>query len=167
LASWSHGREIADYSEAIRLDPKDAVAYRNLGFAYFNTGNFSEAAADLLRANDLAEDAYLMLWRFLARGRLKQDGAAELGASGARLKTKDWPDAVIDFYLGRRSLAEMNAAASKPEEKCEAAFDAGEWHVLRGKPSDAAAALKIAADTCPKGFIELAGAVAELKQLKP
>jgi hypothetical protein len=32
------------------------------------------------------------------------------------LKTKDWPYAVIDFYLGRRSLEEMRAAAEKPTE---------------------------------------------------
>jgi lipoprotein NlpI len=106
-------------------------------------------------------------WRYIARGRLKQDGAPELSANATRLKTKDWPYPVIDFYLGRRSLAEMRAAAAKPVEKCEAEFYAGEWHLLRGNNFDARKALQAAADTCPKDNIEYRGAIAELKRLKP
>ena len=71
-----------------------------------------------------------MLWRYLARGRLKQDGAAELSAYAAQLKSKDWPYAVIDFYLGRRTLAEMRSAAAKPDQKCEAEFYIAEWRLL-------------------------------------
>jgi hypothetical protein len=37
------------------------------------------------------------------------------------LKSKGWPYAVIEFYLGRRTLDSMRDAASKPDEKCEAA----------------------------------------------
>jgi lipoprotein NlpI len=98
-------RAIADYTEAIRLNPKDSGLYRSRGYVYFYMGDFAAAADDLLRANDLADNAYAMLWRYFARGRLKQDGAPELGVNAARLKNKDWPYAVIDFYLGRRSLA--------------------------------------------------------------
>ena len=160
-------RAIADWNEAIRLNPKDSDLYRNRGYLYFYMGDFAVAAADLLRANDIADNAYAMLWRYLARGHLKQDGAPELGVNAARLKNKDWPYAVIDFYLGRRSLAEMRAAAGKPDEKCEAEFYLGEWHLLRGNNADARAALLAAADTCPKTFIEYIGAVAELKRLRP
>jgi lipoprotein NlpI len=108
-----------------------------------------------------------MLFRYLARERLKQDGAAELGASAARLKSKDWPYAVIDFYLGLRSLAEMRAAADRPTEKCEAEFYTGAWHLLRGSNAEARTALEAAVDTCPKHYIEYTGAVAELKRLEP
>ena len=113
-------RAIADYTEALRLEPKNAAYYRNRGYAYFHKGDFTASTADLLRATDLADNAYGMLFRYLARVRLKQDGAAELSASAARLKSKDWPYAVIDFYLGLRSLAEMRAAANRPQETCEA-----------------------------------------------
>jgi len=107
-----------------------------------------------------------MLWRFLARGRAGEDGTSELSANAARLKTKDWPYAVLDFYLGRRSLEAMRAAAAKPDEKCEAAFYAGEWHLLRSSKMDAKAALQVAVDTCPKSFFEYYGAVAELGRLE-
>ena len=156
-------RAIADYSEAIGLDPKLAAAIRNRGLAYYYDGNFSGAAADLVHAND----AYAMLWRFLARGRSGQDGSAELAGNAARLKTKDWPHPVIDFYLGRRKLDEMSAAASKPDEKCQAAFYIGEWHLLRGNKVQAKAVLQNAVDTCPDHFPEHAGAVAELRRLAP
>ena len=72
---------------------------------------------------------------------------------------------MIDFYLGHRSLDEMRAAAGKPDEKCEAAFYAGEWYLLNGKKPEAAPELQFASDTCPKTFIEYFGAVAELKRL--
>jgi lipoprotein NlpI len=83
------------------------------------------------------------------------------------LKTKDWPYAVIDFYLGRRSLEEMRAAAEKPGQKCEVEFYVGEWHLLRGNSAEARSAVKVATDICPKSLIEYVGAVAELKRLKP
>ena len=43
-------RAIADYSEAIRLDPKLAAAYNNRGNAYKNKGDFDRAIADLSEA---------------------------------------------------------------------------------------------------------------------
>jgi lipoprotein NlpI len=105
--------------------------------------------------------------RYLARGRLRQDGAAELGVNAARLKTQDWPYALIDVYLGRHSLEEARAGARKAPEKCEADFYVGEWHLLRGDTVDAKSAMQAAADTCPKDFVEHAAAVAELKRLNP
>ena len=59
----------------------------------------------------------------------------------------------------------MRAAAGKANEKCEAAFYAGEWQLARGNGVDAKASLQIARDTCPKAFVEYSGAVAELKRL--
>ncbi len=106
-----------------------------------------------------------MLWVYLSRARGGKNSAAELTADVARLKSKDWPYPVIDFYLGHRSLDEMRAAAGKPDEKCEAAFYAGEWYLLHGKKAEAKPELQIAADTCPKSFIEHSGAVGELKRL--
>ena len=74
---------------------------------------------------------------------------------------------MIDFYLGRRSLDEMGTAASKPNEKCEAAFYTGEWQLLRGDKVQATASLQLAADICPKTFTEYTGAITELKRINP
>ncbi len=156
---------IADFSETIRLDAKYADAYDHRGRAYFYTDKFTAAAVDFQRAGELTGSPYTMLWLFLAHARTGANGAAELSSNAARLKNKDWPYAVIEFYLGHRSLDEMRVAASKPDEKCEAAFYAGEWYVLRGKKAEAKSELQIAADTCPKSFAEYSGAVAELSRL--
>ena len=39
-------RAIADFDQAIRLDPNFARAYRNRGFAHFNKGDYDRAIAD-------------------------------------------------------------------------------------------------------------------------
>ena len=160
-----HGRAIADFSAAIKFDEKFADAYDHRGRSYFYTDKFAAAAADFRRATDLTGSAYTMLWLYFTHARAGKNSAAELTADAARLKSKDWPYAVVDFYLGHRSLDEMRAAAGKPDEKCEAAFYAGEWHLLRGKKDEARPELQSAADTCPKTFIEYTAAVAELKRL--
>jgi len=59
----------------------------------------------------------------------------------------------------------MLSAASKAEERCEAQFYNGEWHLLRGNRAAAATALQAATDICSKDFVEYKGAVAELKRL--
>jgi tetratricopeptide (TPR) repeat protein len=160
-------RAVADYTAAIELDPENAAGYRARGYIYFEMGNFSAAAEDLLRANNLGDDPYTMLWRFLALGRLAQDGAAELGAKAVWLKAEDWPTPVIDFYLGRRTVEAMRAAARRPAQNCEAEFYGGEWHLLRGEVHDAKTSLQAAARACAKASKEYAAATAELKRLKP
>lgn len=59
------------------------------------------------------------------------------------------------------------AAADKEVEHCQAQFYIGERDLLRDDPTGATAALRAAADTCPKTRIEYDGATAELKRLKP
>jgi lipoprotein NlpI len=142
-----------------------ADAHSGRGRAYFNQGNFKEAALALSRANELEGNAYSVIWRYLARERGGENGRAELEADSARLKSKDWPYPVIELYLGGRSLTEVLPLASKPEERCEAEFYSGEWHLLRGNRAAAATALQAAADICSKDFVEYKGALAELKRL--
>ena len=57
------------------------------------------------------------------------------------MKTKDWPYAVIDFYLGRRSLDEMGTTAANANDKCESAFYVGEWQLLRGNKAESKASV--------------------------
>jgi uncharacterized protein YjbI with pentapeptide repeats len=162
-------RAIADFNKAIALDPKLTAAYRGRGRSSFNIADFKKAAEDFLSVNEGVIDAYAMLWRYLAVGRLKEShGAAELSFYAERLKSKDWPYPVIEFYLNRRTLAEMRGATSNPDEKCEAEFYIGEWYLLLGNTTDATAALQIAADACQKDdLVAHISALAELKRLKP
>jgi tetratricopeptide (TPR) repeat protein len=161
-----YDRAVQDYHQAIQLDPTNADAHSGRGRAYFNQGNFNAAAAAFSRANELEEDAYSAVWHYLARERGGANGAAELEANAARLRSKGWPYPVIELYLGRRSPAEVISLASKPEERCEAQFYTGEWYLLRGDRTAAATALQAAANICSKDFTEYQGALAELKRMK-
>jgi tetratricopeptide (TPR) repeat protein len=45
-----HDQAIADYTEAIRLDPKGATAYNNRGDSYAKKGEYDQAIADYTEA---------------------------------------------------------------------------------------------------------------------
>ena len=94
-------------------------------------------------------------------------GEAELEANAGRLKTKEWPYAVIELYLGKRSPTATLDAAVNPGDRCEAQFYIGQWHVLKASKAEAETALKVAVETCAKNLVEYAAAIAELKRLKP
>jgi lipoprotein NlpI len=156
---------IADTTETLQLYPDAAVIRATRGRAPFFQADFSAAAADLSRSVALKDDPYTTIWLFLARRRAGPEGESELASGAGKLKSTDWPYPVVDFYLGRRSADEMQAAATKPEEKCEAAFYLAEWHLLKANAAEAKPLLQTAADTCPEGFVEHSGAQAELKRL--
>lgn len=111
-------------------------------------------------------EPYAVLWLYLVRAR-SQAGAArrELEVNTMKLDQRTWPYPAAELLLGRRTPAATLAAAGNRDDRCEAQFYIGEWHVLRGDRTRAVAALKIAADTCPKDFVEHAGARAELQRL--
>src|SRR6516162_11479739 len=95
------------------------MAFHNRGNLFFYNGDFEKAAADLLRVNDLKDDAMRCSGAILRSGTWGRTAQAELSANATRLRTKSRLYAVIDFYLGRRSLDEMRTAAGNANDKCE------------------------------------------------
>ena len=165
LVEGDYVRATKDYDLAIQLNPKNVVAYKNRGIANFLQSNFKEAADAMSQANALQADANTMIWRYIARERAGENGAAELETNAAQLKSSDWPRPLIELYLGKRPPERVLSAASTPEERCEARFYDGEWYLLRGNRRAAATALQAAADTCPKNFFEYFAAAVEIKRL--
>jgi len=91
-------RAIADYSEAIRLNPKYTIAYRNRGLANLYAGTPPKALADLAQAHGLdPKNAYTALWLDIAgnrsnlASRLHPDGGNLADVHAAALGT----DAVL------------------------------------------------------------------------
>jgi tetratricopeptide (TPR) repeat protein len=166
-AKGDYDRSVADYSQAIELDPEESSYARSLGLAHYGKGDFSAAAADMLHAIELDDDGYAMLFRYLARTRAGEEATEELEANIGRLETKAWPYAVAELYLGSRSAEATFDAVSDDDERCEAQFYIGQWHMLKHSVPDARKKLEIATGTCPKTSIEYEVAVAELKRLKP
>jgi len=164
-AKGNYDRAISDLTEAIRLTPQNVDLLYKRGFAHFNKEDFGAAVIDFSQSIKLKDIAYPMLWRFLSRGRAGEPGETELASGAVQITPDKWPYPVIEFYLGKRSAPQMLAAATNPDENCEAQFYLGEWHLLRGNRAAAVTALRLAVNTCPKTFYEYDQAVVELKRM--
>ena len=167
-----YDRAIADFNEAIRLDPKGDVAYHDRALSKFYKGDFTGSADDLRKSNDLKPEAFTVLRLYIARSRagLEAGANAELTKLAGDLKpSKNWPRAVIEFYLGERSAESMVAAAGdNVERRCDAQFYLGEWQLIRNRRAEAADALRAAAaEGCPKYLFEYVGAQVDLKRIGP
>ena len=51
-----YDRAIADYTEAIRINPNDATAYNNRGVAYEKKGDKTKAEKDFARVKQLGSE---------------------------------------------------------------------------------------------------------------
>jgi lipoprotein NlpI len=169
-----YDRAIADYNEAIRLNPQGASAYRSRGTANFNLGRFDASVSDLTESLRLNPDqSYVLIWRYLSQSRSGDRKLAEndLWAKSASLDKTKWPAPVIDFLLGKNTPAELLQAAEHRDTQtrrgqvCEAEFYIGEWHLLNSRPREANSLLSSAERDCPKAFVQYPAAVAELKRI--
>ena len=158
---------IVDLLKATELAPDNRDYVRALGVARFGTGDFKGAARDLARAFEIRKDRYSLLYLYLASRRSGEDAEREFEAKAAVLKDTIWPHAIVEFFLGKRSSAAVLEVAEDDDERCEAHFYIGQWHIIKGDAAPARTELQIAADTCPKDFLEYKSAVAELARLKP
>jgi tetratricopeptide (TPR) repeat protein len=163
---------IAAFGEALKeytreRQPSDwQGTITSLGYAQFYRGDFTGAAVNLREAVENGNSAYPIIWLYLAGARGGgQEVKRTLQENAAVLTPAKWPSPVIELFLGRRMPSDMVASAVTSDERCEAQFYLGQWHVLRHEPTDAIKLLRNAVETCPKAFIEYAGAVSELKRL--
>jgi tetratricopeptide (TPR) repeat protein len=157
---------IAHLTTAINLAPKEFSHLKLRGCTQFCQGNFEAAAADLRRSLALGDDPYAMLLYYLARARLSEQANSELETIAKRLRNGLWPAPIFALYLGTMTADAALGAATNSDERAEAQFYLGEWHLLRNNREEAIKALKAAAQLCPPWFTEHAGAVAELKRLE-
>ena len=163
MASYDDGIRMAD--EFMRLVPAVAWGMSVRGTYFFLRGNFAAAAKDFALSSDVLDWPDDMILLFLARARLGADGAAELAAGAARLKTPDWREAMIELLLGRGTLAEMQATADRAGRRCAGLFYAAQWNLLHGQVADATARYRDALDVCPRDGLEYGYAITELVRL--
>jgi lipoprotein NlpI len=166
-------RAAADLDTALRLAPDSEGAHGNRGFVRLARGDFAGADADFsaLAARNPG-DPYRVLWRHLARMRA---GEADEGFAGeaAPFVTGEWPGALLAFYLGTLEREKVMASeaevepAERPGRRCEIVFYVGEYALAKNDRAAAAALMREAAETCPVGFLERAGAIGELRRLQP
>jgi tetratricopeptide (TPR) repeat protein len=170
---------LADFSQAIKLNPADAEAYHTRGFLYYELRSFTNALADFHKACEMdPEDqthSHFGLW--LVRARLGEQKAAneELQTCLAKRKagtSEDWPSKVARFLASQLSEPDFLKAADNSYEKrdacqhCEAYFYAGSKRLMEGDVTIAADYFKNCLGTQAKTIFEYHGAAAELRRLK-
>lgn len=166
-ATGKADEELADYSKAIELDPKLVDAWHNRGIAYYDRGEFAAAASDLAQVVSLKRDPYATLLLYLAGSRSGAATAAgdleayarTLGAAG------NWPFALFELYLGKKTVPATLRAAVTKEHRCEAQFYVGEFFAIANNKAAAERPLRTAVGFCAQDTIEFNSALAELKRL--
>ena len=154
---------ILSLNTAIALAPRNPEYVKYRGITLFCRGDFQAAAIDLKQAFDIAHDVYALL--FLCLARVKMGEVTQLETEARKLRNWHWPSAITELYLGKRPASSVLAAAGTADERAEAQFYLGQWHLCRGNRDEARIALQAAAQSCPKWFVEHTAAVAELERL--
>lgn len=145
---------ISEYGEAIGINSKNSGAYFARGRLYFETQNFSAAAEDFAKAAATGDRSYVILWLFLARAHLGDDGKRELAIWSETTPKNAWPFPLAELYLGVGPLAKVVEAATTNDQKCELAFYLGELHIVTKNEREAAQALTRAKELCPNDYVE-------------
>jgi lipoprotein NlpI len=160
----------SDYDAAIKLKPDDADAIHSRGFVNFYLGRYAAAAEDFQRG--AANDAYVALWRHLARSRIGLADPHELALNTiVKFDRAVWPSPIIGLFLGQMQPAQVLAAAQAGDAKkrrdqgCEASFYLAEYALMKIEIGDAQRLFREAQQACPIGFVEHIAAEAELKRL--
>jgi lipoprotein NlpI len=167
-----YANALTGFDVAIGLDPKSGTALLGRGRARFYTGDYQRAAADLERSFNIQPNLYTAMWVYLARKRGNAADAEEMLDNETRgHRDGGWPSPIVVLFLGRTDVGSVNAGATdrdakrQLEQRCEASFYLGHWHLLRGEKERALALFKDAQTGCPRDFLEHEGAVAELRRL--
>jgi len=133
-------KAIAEFKEVLKLEPKNAHAYNNIGVAYFRTGNLDQAIAYYTKAIDLGiADANMYFFRGQMYGKYQQEDAKAI---------KDYTKAIE--LQPKFSRAYLNRALSysimKEHDKAIADYN----NMVELRPAD----LKIIIDNRAKQYFE-------------
>ncbi len=134
------------------------------GLAHFDRGSFAAAEIDLRHAVNITGDPYALLFWYLASLKIGHEAAEEFASRARRLNGRQWPFPIIALYLGKTGDDTVRTAACTADDRAEAEFYIGEWHLHARRCTEAIAALQVAAKSCPRWFMEHTAAVMELKR---
>ena len=63
----------------------------------------------------------------------------------------EWPAPALDLFTGRRQPQAVLSAASDADERCQAHYYVGQWHLVRKNTVEASNEFKKAVEVCQKG----------------
>lgn len=140
-------------------------------FGYFDAvaDDAKRALADFKKNDDAVP--YILLWQSLSAARAGHFDPAALAADIDRLTSDRWPKPILDYYLGKRSLENLDAEAKSLSEsrelrqRCETNFYVAEFLLARNGKEAAIQRLLAANESCPLDFLEYSSARTELTRL--
>jgi len=177
--------QIADFTSALAtLDRAVAAAatpaeqrpaHYFRGHANLDLGNYAQAVRDfdaaLVGQTTLRNRLGLLLWRYAAQVRGRQDARGMLIREIGNENLYEWPGPIAKFLMGRlpagelEVAAESDDAAKKSNGKCIAAYFIGMDAVRRGDRQRAREQLQLAQARCPTASEVNWAASTELKRL--
>lgn len=163
---------LEDFDRALELAPGLTRAVYNRGVVRFYLAEFADAASDLDRALEREpENAYRMIWRYLARARSGEDAREALARNASAVNMQEWPGPLIAFLLGEGTLQQTVKATQDVDfekqvtKTCEAAYYVGQQFLVQARPEQARRWFGTAVVTCTPPLVEFAGARAALARL--
>ena len=166
---------MADAAHAVQEAPARPAVYFLRCQIDFEAAQYQAAASDCGSYLHIAPtDGYGVIWMAMSLARDKQD----LGPAFAtldRIDTSYWPGPLIDLYRGNGTPERQGRMVPGPVRRrrrrqkgpnLRTDFYGGEWHLIRGETAAAKAMLAAVPGECPKDYVEIDGAKAELARLK-
>jgi tetratricopeptide (TPR) repeat protein len=160
-----------DLETGLKYAPGDFDARLHTGLVQWELGRFDDAATTFEQVVKMRPaNAYGVLWLEITRikaGKADDD----LARNAAGLDGTKWPAPVVNVFLGKATPDQAIQAASQAgadltqNQTCEANFYIGEWQLFHQNEALAKPMLQAAAANCPRDFVELPAAIAELKRL--
>lgn len=176
LAQGKAAEAAEDYQAIIRLEPKNAVAWGDLGFARFFHADYQGAFDAFSAAVKLDEDLrYVDSWRYLALTKAGKETQAKTLFANSLKKLpvqRDWIDSLIAFQAGAIEMGGLMAAVDKtnPElkkiQECEAQYFAGQLLIAKGEADKAGEHFRNALGTNLKHLSVYRGSRYELKDFQ-
>jgi tetratricopeptide (TPR) repeat protein len=156
--------EIADWTSLLEDDPDTSSAYYARGAAHYFKGDLSSAEKDVLRSLEVKPSAYAAAILFLVQTAKGGHAKSELQANAQKLDDKEWPFPVTEYFLEKRSEADLLTAATVPWQTCEANVFIGLLKRVKGDRNGASGILQKTVGSCPKGDQALGWAKVELRR---
>jgi tetratricopeptide (TPR) repeat protein len=166
LAKGETQRAMADYAQSIPLNAEETPGYA--ANASFYLGQYAQAATYFSQVTE--PDPYDAFFHYLSRRHAGRADAAEVFEAVAA-QLQGWPDQLARYFQGETSKVDLLKAAADPDPKtaawqlCEAEFYVGEVELIAGNKDEARQRFETAVKICPKDFLELIAARAELTRL--
>jgi tetratricopeptide (TPR) repeat protein len=169
-----YARAVDDFSAAIARGPVEEQTWCDRGISLFYAARFDAAIADLEKCpvSDTENYGYMRIWRYIAQVRGATGAVPTLGQFSAELADSSaigpgWPAPVRELLLERITPEALLAAPTKDgDQTCEAAYYAGQYHLLHGNPGAARPLFAKVLPQCSRTLLEYQGAVSELKRME-